>query len=266
MTLAENATAHRARAAAKRGKRTLIRLLIGGEVCAAVCVSLLACRVTAGQAIDPADSNPMQLQADHVTASVANLDKEEEWYVRVFGFREVVRHKRGPDFEVRHLSLGVYHIDLAWQRGSVRQKETGYLRQGWEHVVFTTPTLEAAYERLVKLSTDVRADRNAQGRVWRLFLHDPEGNELEIVASDGETRATLPQLPAPVPESVLPAGENRDLVIRTCTVCHPADLVAKRHTQSEWASTLSRMADRGAVATPDEQVRILDYLNKNFGL
>jgi catechol 2,3-dioxygenase-like lactoylglutathione lyase family enzyme len=265
MILAENVTACCTRAAPMRCNRRSIRRLIGGEVCAAVCFSLLACAVNASQADDPADSNPMQLQADHVTASVADLDKEEQWYIRVFGFREVVRHKRGPDFEVRHLSLGVYHVDLAWQRGSVRQKESGYLRQGWEHVVFTTPALEAAYERLVKLSTDVRADRNNQGRVWRLFLHDPEGNELEIVASDGETRATLPQLPAPVLETVLPAGENRDLVIRTCTVCHPAELVAKRHTKPEWSSTVARMVDRGAVATEDEQVRILDYLNKNFG-
>src|ERR1700722_10319683 len=131
----------------------------------AMCAMALSRGTTAGGVPDPVDINPMQLQADHVTASVADLNKEEAWYQRVFGFREIVRHKRGPDFEVRHLSLGVYHIDLAWQRGSVRQKETRYLRQGWEHVVFTTPALEAAYERLVKLSTDVRADRNNQGRV-----------------------------------------------------------------------------------------------------
>src|ERR1700722_1571198 len=88
---------------------------------AAICAAALSWGTTQGAAPDPADINPMQLQADHVTASVADLDKEEAWYQRVFGFREIVRHKRGPDFEVRHLSLGVYHIDLAWQKGSVRQ-------------------------------------------------------------------------------------------------------------------------------------------------
>jgi catechol 2,3-dioxygenase-like lactoylglutathione lyase family enzyme len=219
-----------------------------------------------GKAPDPDSSNPMLLEPDHVTASVADLDKEEAWYIRVFGFREVVRHKRGPDFEVAHLSLNVYHIDLAWQKGSVRQKETRYFRQGWQHVVFTTPILESAYDRLVRMGTDATADRNAKGDIWRIYVHDPEGNEIEIVASDGETRASLPQIPTVVSGSILPPGENRELVIRTCTVCHPAQTaVDKRLTKDEWISTLKRMMERGAVATPEEQARMLDYLTKNFG-
>ena len=117
------------------------------------------------------------------------------------------------------------------------------------------------------MGTDARADRNGKGLIWRVFLNDPEGNELEIVASDGETRAALPQIPTVVPETVLPAGENRELVIRTCTVCHPAELaVAKRHTKEEWSNTMERMIVRGAVADPEEQMRILEYLNKNFAL
>src|SRR6202034_558435 len=100
------------------------------------------------------------------------------------------------------------------------------------------PVLELAYERLVKMGTDAHAERNGKGLIWRVFLHDPEGNELEIVASDGETRATLHKIHTVVPESVLPAGENRELVIRTCAVCHPAEtVVAKRLTQEEWSNT-----------------------------
>lgn len=227
-----------------------------------------------GQVPAAADPNPMQLQPDHVTASVADLDREQAWYERVFGFREEIRHKRGPDFEVSHLSLGVYHLDLAWQKGSTRQKETGYLRQGWEHVVFTTPAIESAYDRLVRLGTDVRAQRNGEGRIWRIYVHDPEGNELEIVAEDGETRSALtahkpqaPRLPPPVPESVLPAGQNRALVVEMCTSCHPADLVAsQRRTREEWDSTVARMIKRGAIPTDPEKTLILEYLNKNFGV
>lgn len=221
---------------------------------------------TPGKPPDPVDINPMQLEPDHVTASVADLDKEEAWYIRVFGFREVVRHKRGPDFEVAHLSLNVYHIDLAWQKGSVRQKETRYFRQGWQHVVFTTPILESAYDRLVKMGTDAQAERNGKGQIWRVYVHDPEGNEIELVASDGETRAALPQIPTVVPESVLPAGQDRELVIRTCAVCHPArTAVDRRMTPEDWNNTMQRMMERGAVASPAEQARILEYLNKNFG-
>lgn len=220
------------------------------------------------------DANPMQLQPDHVTASVTDLDKEQAWYEKVFGFREEIRHKRGPDFEVSHLSLGYYHLDLAWQKGSTRQKETGYFRQGWEHVVFTTPAIEAAYDRLVKLQTDVRPQRNAQGQIWRMYVHDPEGNELEIVAEDGETRSAatahppppLPHQPPPVPESVLPAGENRDLVVQMCTSCHPADLVAaQRRTRQDWDDTMARMIKRGAIPTDAQKALILDYLNTHVG-
>ena len=215
----------------------------------------------------------MELRPDHVTASVANLDKEESWYERVFGFRENVRHKRGPDFEVRHLSLGAYHIDFAWQKGSVRQKEKDYFRQGWEHVVFTTPAIDAAYKRLVKLGTDVRAERNYKGFIWRIFVHDPEGNQLEIVASQGETRSgpspgepASDFLPPPIPESVLPAGKNRALVIRACAVCHTAEyIVSKRRSPADWSATLDFMIVRGAVVTPSERAQILEYLDKNFG-
>lgn len=229
-------------------------------------VSLLACCVATGQTPRPADGNPMQLRPDHVTLSVANLDKEVAWYQRVFGFRENVRHKRGPDFEVAHLSLGVYHVDVAWQKGSVRPKETGYFRQGWMHVVFATPAIDAAYERLKKLGTDVYADHNDQGHIWRIFLHDPEGNEIEIVAGSGETLGAL-NAPPPVPDTVLPAGRDRALVIQACTACHSAETVAaSRRTQADWNRTIARMVVRGAVVTRNEQIQILAYLEKNFGL
>jgi catechol 2,3-dioxygenase-like lactoylglutathione lyase family enzyme len=233
--------------------------------CLALSSLALACALARAEA--PDDNNPMQLQADHVTASVANLDKEEAWYVNVFGFREIVRHNRGPDFEVRHLTMGTWHIDLAWQRGSVRQKELSYYRQGWEHVVFTTPILESAYNRLKAMGTDAKADLNAKGQPWRIYLHDPEGNEIEIVASDGETRAALPQFPTDIPESILPAGDNRQLVVRACVVCHPVQtVVVAKHTPAEWDVIMQRMMTRGTVATPDEQKLILAYLNGHFGL
>jgi catechol 2,3-dioxygenase-like lactoylglutathione lyase family enzyme len=237
-------------------------------------VYVLHCGAAAGQSPEPAHINPMQLRPDHLTASVANLDKEVAWYERVFGMSATVSHNRGPDFKVVHLSLGaVYHIDLAWQRGSVRQKEANYFRQGWEHVVFTTPAIEAAYKRLIELGTDARPDRNAQGLIWRIFVHDPEGNEIEMVANDGEARTGVSLVPSDtsvpppaIPETVLPAGENRVLVIRTCTACHSAQyIVAGRHTAAEWAGTMAAMVARGAVVTDDEKIRILEYLDHNFG-
>jgi catechol 2,3-dioxygenase-like lactoylglutathione lyase family enzyme len=129
-----------------------------------------------------AENNPLGLVPNHATASVADLEKEGEWYRRVLGFREIRRMQGGPDFAVLQMGIPGYRIDLVWQKGSSRPHEAqGALEQGWLHVVFETPAIDAAYKRLVDLGTDVKADRNAQAAITRLVFHDPEGNELEIV-------------------------------------------------------------------------------------
>ncbi len=140
--------------------------------------ALMSAQAAAAAGVDP---NPLHLAPDHATASVADLDKECEWYEHVLGFQEVWRGGQA-DFQVRHLGIPGYRIDLVWQKGSARPKQgTGTLVQGWFHVVFKTDAVEADYKRLVALGTDVTAERDAQSTVSRLVLHDPEGNEVEIV-------------------------------------------------------------------------------------
>jgi hypothetical protein len=64
----------------------------------------------------------------------------------------------------------------------------------------------------------------------------------------------------------LPAGANRDLVLRTCANCHAIDLVvAKRRTREQWDQLIGVMVDRGAQATDQEQDLILQYLVNHFG-
>jgi hypothetical protein len=79
--------------------------------------------------------------------------------------------------------------------------------------------------------------------------------------------AELPPAPDPgsISMKVLPAGNHRDLVVRTCAVCHPPELVvAQRHTADKWDQIIARMVDHGAKATEDELDAIFDYLVKNF--
>jgi len=129
-----------------------------------------------------AEVNPLQLSPHHATASVADLDKESRWYERVLGFQEIKKVRNGSDFEVRQMSIPGYRIDLVWQKGSSRQHGAkGSFSQGWLHVVFKTPVIDANYERLLALETDVKADRDAQSAITRLVFHDPEGNEIEIL-------------------------------------------------------------------------------------
>lgn len=72
--------------------------------------------------------------------------------------------------------------------------------------------------------------------------------------------------PASIDLKTLPAGNHREVVIRTCAVCHPIDIVVqKRRTQDEWDTLIARMVDHGARATDEEQDQIFEYLVRNFG-
>ena len=127
-------------------------------------------------------SNPLQLSFHHATVSVADLDKEIAWYERVLGFQQGKRFDVSDDFAVVQMTMPGYRIDLVWQKGSSRPLQPqGTFRQGWLHIVFKTPAIDAAYKHLLEQKTDVKADRSPQSAITRLVFHDPEGNEVEIV-------------------------------------------------------------------------------------
>jgi len=127
--------------------------------------------------------NPLHLVADHATASVADLEKEEKWYVQVLGFREVNHIRRGTEFEACRVAVPGFNIDLVRQKGSKRsEKGAGNLEQGWLHVVFKSSAIDQAYAALTAAHADVKAERDPHGGIARLIVHDPEGNEIEIFA------------------------------------------------------------------------------------
>jgi catechol 2,3-dioxygenase-like lactoylglutathione lyase family enzyme len=142
-------------------------------------VSAILPRVSLGAEAEA--NNPLQLSPHHVTALVANLDAESRWYQRVLGFQEVKRVADGSDFAMRQLTVPGCRIDLVWRRASTKRAPDGAsAAQGWLHVVFQTPDINAAFKRLTALGTDVKADRNANNIVEHLTFHDPEGNEIGI--------------------------------------------------------------------------------------
>ena len=148
---------------------------------AAIAAGMLMAPAWHPAAAQPGD-NPLQLSPHHATASVADMDRETAWYERIFGFKEILRSRTGSDYEIRQLVIPTYRIDFVWQKGSVRHPNTTpYSNQGWVHIVFKTPVIDADYQKLVGDGTDVKADRNARSAITRLVVHDPEGNEIEIV-------------------------------------------------------------------------------------
>jgi competence protein ComEA len=65
----------------------------------------------------------------------------------------------------------------------------------------------------------------------------------------------------------LPKTEGKEVIERTCTVCHGADLFTRRKRDRDaWQRTVDDMEGRGAKASPDEFAKIVQYLVTNFGI
>ena len=98
-----------------------------------------------------------------------------------------------PTSEVLMMAMPGFRIDLLKQQGSSKPPAPKplALQQGWLHVVFNVPPseVEQALAVLKARGTDVKpstlsvqANSEHKGAIWLLQLHDPEGNEIEIVA------------------------------------------------------------------------------------
>ena len=123
------------------------------------------------------------LAPDHATISVENIDRVAEWYEKILGFKIADRFDTNPDFLLEQLSIPGYRIDLVKCKGSARPAQANpvFLQQGWVHVVFNTQDLPSALKQLQALNVKLTSNQDADGTLTRLVLHDPEGNEVEVV-------------------------------------------------------------------------------------
>ena len=123
------------------------------------------------------------LEPDHATISVENIDRVADWYEKILGFKVANRFDTNPDFLLEQLSIPGYRIDLVKCKGSARpaQPNPVFLQQGWVHVVFNTQDLPSALKQLQALNVKLTSNQDADGMLTRLVLHDPEGNEVEVV-------------------------------------------------------------------------------------
>jgi hypothetical protein len=65
----------------------------------------------------------------------------------------------------------------------------------------------------------------------------------------------------------LPAGPNKDIVVRTCGSCHDLDMVfeAAGQTREGWIGTIEEMTGYGLKLTPAERAQVLEYLTSFLG-
>jgi competence protein ComEA len=81
-----------------------------------------------------------------------------------------------------------------------------------------------------------------------------------VVAGQG----TAAPNPTPSGEG-LPDGPGKDVMVRTCGVCHePRRAASVRLTRDGWSSVIDDMVRRGAKGSDQDLANILDYLTTNF--
>jgi competence ComEA-like helix-hairpin-helix protein len=75
-----------------------------------------------------------------------------------------------------------------------------------------------------------------------------------------------PVIPAMGAPTVFPDGPAKDYVSRICLQCHePAQLLNQKRTESDWKTTVARMALKGVAAPAEQYDAIAAYMAKNFG-
>lgn len=63
----------------------------------------------------------------------------------------------------------------------------------------------------------------------------------------------------------LPDGPGKDVVVRTCGVCHePRRAASVRLTRDGWSAVIDDMVRRGAKGSDQDLATVLDYLATNF--
>ena len=75
-----------------------------------------------------------------------------------------------------------------------------------------------------------------------------------------------PRAAIPTEHELLPAGPEKEKMVKLCVGCHEIDLVvARRHTREEWDGVVEDMIARGSKGTEEELSDVAEYLSKYLG-
>ena len=67
-------------------------------------------------------------------------------------------------------------------------------------------------------------------------------------------------------EQLLPAGPEKEKMVKLCVGCHEIDLVvARRHTREEWDGVVEDMIARGTKGREAELSLVAEYLSRHLG-
>jgi catechol 2,3-dioxygenase-like lactoylglutathione lyase family enzyme len=132
------------------------------------------------------------MRLHHVGLSVGDLDAATAWYERALGYVVDFRAQT-PTMSVAmgHLPDGT-GFELLDRTGSVAgaqrlQPDEALLTRGFGHIALQVDDLDETYARLLDAGAEqVWPPRQSpEPGVSMSFVHDPEGNLIELIARDG---------------------------------------------------------------------------------
>ena len=122
---------------------------------------------------------------EHVNLTVSDLQRSIDFYRDLFGFE--VRWKGTTSDEAPAAHVGDERSYIALFQGNRPSRgDTDYERVGFNHFGVVVDDLAAAKQRLQKLGVEPSMEADYEpGR--RLYFHDPDGIEVELVEYDAAT-------------------------------------------------------------------------------
>jgi len=121
----------------------------------------------------------MSPKLHHVGLSVADLDAAVEWYGRALSY-EVAFRGETPTMRVTMGALsGGGGLELLERRDSATR--------GWGHIALDVEDIDATYAHLIAAGAGAvwPPRQSPEPGVSMAFVHDPEGNLIELVSRDG---------------------------------------------------------------------------------
>jgi catechol 2,3-dioxygenase-like lactoylglutathione lyase family enzyme len=126
-------------------------------------------------------SNPLRLQAHHITASVIDIDRAIKWYQDVLGFTLIERGTRqNGNFKFAELKIPGFGVALV-QTGSPAAPPAGRVvaPPDWVHIVFTVP-IPMPLQNAQAAAQTCSCVQASTSPIREFLMHDSEGNEIEI--------------------------------------------------------------------------------------
>lgn len=120
----------------------------------------------------------------HIAFNCHDIDAQEKFYTRHFGFKRVWTFHEGEPNEFRMLRLGACCLEFFPAAGDTAKTERGSEQKiGFKHLAFSVDHLETAIARLLQdgITADPIIDKLPVPGLRICFFRDPEGNIIELM-------------------------------------------------------------------------------------